>query len=255
MLITSGTHFSTHAQKNDIHRQYQEATSESEHRCVARSTYHNLWLQLLPCIVCSRPMTDLCWECQRNNRDISSSSNQPDVVKQVQTEDAAGALRPSFHGAHLLPEHGRGCQGCLQCSWLPSLGPNPLVLRSVIVLFRMSTFHSWWETRGARFLSLLTFGRPSSSHSPNQSKASNSFTTFLLSSSQRGGDGNHTNTASFSRGCRGCPPCPSLPGPVSVGVWARSRGPRSGPAVGARGPIGRGPLVRDHWRWAERPGD
>ena len=47
------------------------------------STFRNLWLQLLPHIVCSRPMTDLCWECQRNNRDISSSSNLPDVVKQA----------------------------------------------------------------------------------------------------------------------------------------------------------------------------
>ena len=28
-------------------------------------------------------MTDLCWECQRNNRDISSSSNLPEVVKQA----------------------------------------------------------------------------------------------------------------------------------------------------------------------------
>ena len=67
--------------KADIHRQYQDAMSESEHRCVAASTFRNLWLQLLPCIVCSRPMTDLCWECQRNNRDISTSSNLPEVVK------------------------------------------------------------------------------------------------------------------------------------------------------------------------------
>ena len=60
--------------------------SESEHRCAAHSTLCNLWLHLLPRIVCSRPMTDLCWECQCNNREISSSSNLPDNVKQTKLE-------------------------------------------------------------------------------------------------------------------------------------------------------------------------
>ena len=71
------------ATKADIYRQYRVAMEETEARCVADSTFRNLWLQLLPRIVCSRPMTDLCWECQRNNRDISASSNLPDIVKQA----------------------------------------------------------------------------------------------------------------------------------------------------------------------------
>ena len=45
-------------------------------------------------------------------------------------------------------------------------------------IFRRSAFHIWLEMRGAQFLSLLMIGRPSLSHSPNQSRASNSFTTF-----------------------------------------------------------------------------
>ena len=69
--------------KADIHRQCQDAMSESEHKCVAASTFRNLWLKFLPRIVCSRPMTNLCWECKLNNRDIATSSNLPDVVKQA----------------------------------------------------------------------------------------------------------------------------------------------------------------------------
>ena len=78
----------------------------------------------------------------------------------------------------------------------------------------MSTFHSWWKTRGAQFLSLFTIGRPSSSHSPNRSRASNGFTTFPSLIRPKGWCSHHINTASFSRGCRGRPPCPSPPGPV-----------------------------------------
>ena len=37
-------------------------------------------------------MTDLCWECQHNNRDISSSSILPDVVKQAKLKDNAHYL-------------------------------------------------------------------------------------------------------------------------------------------------------------------
>ena len=54
---------------------------DTGHRTVAQSTFRSLWLQLLPHIVFSRPMTDLCWTCQRNYRIISSSSNLPEVVK------------------------------------------------------------------------------------------------------------------------------------------------------------------------------
>lgn len=48
---------------------------------MASSTFRSLWLQLLPHIVFSRPMTDLCWTCQRNNREISTTSNLPECVK------------------------------------------------------------------------------------------------------------------------------------------------------------------------------
>jgi hypothetical protein len=34
---------------------------------VKYSAFRQLWRQLLPYIVLSKPMTDLCWVCQRNN--------------------------------------------------------------------------------------------------------------------------------------------------------------------------------------------
>ena len=53
----------------------------SGHRAVRLSTFLKLWRQLLPHIVQTRPMTDLCWECQRNNDAVQRSANLPDDVK------------------------------------------------------------------------------------------------------------------------------------------------------------------------------
>ena len=117
--------------KADIHRQYQEAMSESEHRCVARSTFRNLWLQLLPRIVCSRPMTDLCWECQRNNRDISSSSNLPDVVKQAKLKKQQAHLDLVFMERTFYQNMVKDAKAAYYAAGCPHLGPHPLVLRTL----------------------------------------------------------------------------------------------------------------------------
>ena len=44
-------------------------------RAAALSTFKKLWRQLCPQIVCCRPMTDLCWECQKNNNLINMTVN------------------------------------------------------------------------------------------------------------------------------------------------------------------------------------
>ena len=111
--------------KADIHRQYQDAMSESELRCVAASTFRNLWLQLLPRIVCSRPMTDLCWECHRNNRDISSSSNLPDVVKQAKKKKQQAHLDLVFMERTFYQNMVKDAKAAYTAAGCPTFGPHP----------------------------------------------------------------------------------------------------------------------------------
>ena len=99
--------------------------SESEHRCVAASTFRNLWLQLLPRIVCSRPMTDLCWECQRNNRDISSSGNLPDVVKQAKLKKQQAHLDLVFMERTFYQNIVKDAKAAYTAAGCPPLGPHP----------------------------------------------------------------------------------------------------------------------------------
>ena len=47
----------------------------SGHRVIGGSTFRKLWKELCPYIVVARPMTDLCWRCQRNNTHIFRSAN------------------------------------------------------------------------------------------------------------------------------------------------------------------------------------
>ncbi|XP_042265228.1 uncharacterized protein LOC121895816 isoform X2 [Thunnus maccoyii] len=51
------------------------------HRAAGNSTFRKLWRQQTPNIVIGKPITDLCWVCQKNNNAICHSSNLPDCVK------------------------------------------------------------------------------------------------------------------------------------------------------------------------------
>jgi len=55
-------------------------------RAVAKSTFRKLWRQLVPYVVRTRPMTDLCWECQRNNEALYRSANLPDSAKSAKVQ-------------------------------------------------------------------------------------------------------------------------------------------------------------------------
>jgi len=48
---------------------------------VKLSTFKALWNQLVPYIVRTKPMTDLCWECQKNNLALYRTANMPDSLK------------------------------------------------------------------------------------------------------------------------------------------------------------------------------
>ena len=45
------------------------------------TTFRRYWRELCPHIVCCKPATDLCWECQKNNGLILRSANTRDEVK------------------------------------------------------------------------------------------------------------------------------------------------------------------------------
>lgn len=50
-------------------------------RAVKYDSFRNLWKSLVPYIVKTRPMTDLCWMCQKNNSAIYRSTNSSDESK------------------------------------------------------------------------------------------------------------------------------------------------------------------------------
>ena len=55
----------------------------SGHRACKLTTFKNIWNRLLPHIVQTKPMSDLCALCQKNNEAVYQSNNLPDVVKQA----------------------------------------------------------------------------------------------------------------------------------------------------------------------------
>ena len=56
--------------KHKVWELYQESATENAMRPVGYSAFTGLWRQLLPYIV-MKPMTDLCWLCQRNGAAIT----------------------------------------------------------------------------------------------------------------------------------------------------------------------------------------
>jgi len=53
--------------KKVVYCKYKESLKDTHHRVVGDSSFYSLWQQLVPFIVSAKPMTDLCWTCQRNN--------------------------------------------------------------------------------------------------------------------------------------------------------------------------------------------
>lgn len=71
----------TSTTKAAVYRLYEQSTKESGYRAVGEASFRRLWHELLSHVVISRPMTDLCWTCQKLYREISSSVNLPEAVK------------------------------------------------------------------------------------------------------------------------------------------------------------------------------
>ena len=69
--------------KNRVWELYQEAAGVQSMRPVGYSTFTRLWRELLPHVVVMKPMSDLCWLCQRNSTAIMRSANRPDEEKSM----------------------------------------------------------------------------------------------------------------------------------------------------------------------------
>ena len=80
--------------KKRIWRVYQEAAQQdpSVHP-VAYTTFCRLWRQLLPSLLLMKPMTDLCWTCQKNSTAILRAANCPDKEKSCVLRKAEDHLR------------------------------------------------------------------------------------------------------------------------------------------------------------------
>ena len=67
--------------KRQVWELYQQAASVESMCPVSYSTFTSLWRQLLPHVVVMKPMSDLCWMCQKNSTAITRSANRPEREK------------------------------------------------------------------------------------------------------------------------------------------------------------------------------
>ena len=71
--------------KRAIWRQYKEAMESVGDQSVAYTTFCRLWQTLVPYLVVMKPMTDLCWQCQRNSAALSRTANNHWLRRQQQS--------------------------------------------------------------------------------------------------------------------------------------------------------------------------
>ena len=57
---------------------------------VGESSFRSLWKQLVPYVVTSKPLSDLCWTCQKNNILVYRSANlaEPEKSERLQAQEA-----------------------------------------------------------------------------------------------------------------------------------------------------------------------
>ena len=61
--------------------QYAMCSAESQIRAAAYTTFVKYWHELAPHILVMKPMTDLCWICQKNSAAIMKAKNTSDELK------------------------------------------------------------------------------------------------------------------------------------------------------------------------------
>lgn len=69
------------ATKASIHRLYEQSAESAGLPVVSYSKFVTMWNELRPHIRITKPMTDQCHTCQKNNTNIYRSANLPDEEK------------------------------------------------------------------------------------------------------------------------------------------------------------------------------
>ena len=67
--------------KRLVWQQYCTALQNSPNQQVAYSAFCSIWRQVVPQIMVTKPMSDLCWVCQQNSTAIMRSANLPEEQK------------------------------------------------------------------------------------------------------------------------------------------------------------------------------
>ena len=63
------------------------SSAEAGLRAAAYTTFLKYWRDLTPHIVVMKPMSDLCWVCQKNSSAILKTRNMPDEMKSSVSND------------------------------------------------------------------------------------------------------------------------------------------------------------------------
>ena len=74
-----------HETKRSVWRKYKKAMEQQVDRAAQHSSFLSGWQKILPFIVYTKPMSDLCWVCQHNTASVYKSSNLPEIVKKPQS--------------------------------------------------------------------------------------------------------------------------------------------------------------------------
>ena len=67
--------------KKSVWENYSVATKSIGQRIVGFSAFCKYWKKYIPHVIITKPMSDLCWVCQKNSSAIIRSANQPEEQK------------------------------------------------------------------------------------------------------------------------------------------------------------------------------
>ena len=106
--------------KASIHKYYLKSCEEANIESAGYSLFCDRWNRLFPNIKVAKPMSDLCWVCQKGNNIIFKSQNKSVAVKSAALQAQQDHLRLVHEGT----QHYKGqCEQAFQ----KSLGfPTPL---------------------------------------------------------------------------------------------------------------------------------
>lgn len=62
--------------KAGIHKLYSDSCEASGHRAASERTFYRLWQQYVPNVLPMKPMSDLCWTCQKNSALLLRAAKQ-----------------------------------------------------------------------------------------------------------------------------------------------------------------------------------